>query len=172
VLRPISPYAATKVSGELLGHVYAALHGMRFVGLRFFNVYGPRQRPDQALHKLGREMLAGRPVTLYGDGTALRDFTYVGDIVGGIRAAMAYEGSAYELINLGCHHPVSLLEMVRGLERALGKRAEIRFSAEQPGDVPKTHADIGKARRLLGFAPSMDFESGLARFSEWLTGRR
>ena len=172
VLRPVSPYAATKVSGELMGHVYSSIHGLRFLGLRFFNVYGPRQRPDQALHKLGRLMLQRRPVTIYGDGTALRDYTYVADIVAGIRAAIEYKGSAYELVNLGCQRPVALLELVRGLERVLGTAAALAFAPEQPGDVPQTHADISKARRLLGFEPATCFEDGLRHFSEWLTGRR
>lgn len=170
VLKPISPYAATKVAGELLGHVYSHLHGIRFLALRFFTVYGPRQRPDLAIHKLTRLMLQGRPIPVYGDGNTKRDYTYITDIVDGIMAAVAYQDSPYEVINLGNCRTVSLMEMIRTIERCAGVRARIDFQPEQPGDVPQTYADIGKARRLLGYDPRTTFEDGIRSFLECVTG--
>jgi len=169
VLQPISPYASTKVSGELLGHVYSHLHGMRFIALRFFTVYGPRQRPDLAIHKFARLMLAGRPIPVYGDGTTSRDYTYIDDIIRGTRAAMEYTATPYEVINLGNTHTVSLREMIAGLERALGMRANLTVLPEQPGDVPKTWASIEKARALLGYAPTTSYEEGIEKFARWVT---
>src|SRR6185436_16009727 len=122
VLQPISPYASTKVSGELLGHVYSHLYGVRFIALRFFTVYGPRQRPDLAIHKFARLMEAGKPITIFGDGGTRRDYTFVDDVVQGVRGALAYDGSPYEVINLGNDRTVTLSEMVAELERALGVR--------------------------------------------------
>ena len=168
VLQPISPYASTKVSGELLGHVYSHLYGIRFVALRFFTVYGPRQRPDLAIHKFARLMLAGRPVPMFGDGSTSRDYTYVDDIVRGTRAAMEYTASPYEVINLGNTHTVTLRAMIAGLEQALGVNARIEQHAEQPGDVPRTWANIDKAHALLGYSPTTPYEAGVARFAEWL----
>ena len=168
VLLPISPYASTKVSGELLGHVYSHLFGIRFLALRFFTVYGPRQRPDLAIHKFGRLMLEGRPIPFYGSGTTRRDYTHVDDIVAGVRAAMEYRGAPYEVINLGNNQTVSLDEMVRTLEQALGVKAKIEPLPEQPGDVPQTWADLTKAGRLLGYNPQTPFAKGVARFVEWL----
>lgn len=164
VLRPISPYASTKVSGELLGHVYSHLYGIRFLALRFFTVYGPRQRPDLSIHKFALLMLQGRPVPIYGDGTARRDYTYVDDIVQGVRAAMEYQGSLYEVINLGNNQTVSLMEVVQELEKALDLKAALEFLPEQPGDVPATWADITKAERLLGYRPQTSFSEGIRRF--------
>jgi UDP-glucuronate 4-epimerase len=168
VLAPISPYASTKISGELLGHVYSRLFGIRFVALRFFTVYGPRQRPDLAIHKFARLMLEGRAVSMYGDGTSRRDYTFVDDVVTGIRGAIAYTDTDFEVFNLGNHRTVSLLEMVRGLEDALGRPADIRWLPAQPGDVPQTWADIGKARARLGFEPATPYEVGVRRFTDWL----
>jgi UDP-glucuronate 4-epimerase len=168
VLQPISPYASTKVSGELLGHVYSHLYGIRFLALRFFTVYGPRQRPDLAIHKFARLMLAGRAIPVYGDGSASRDYTYVDDVIRGVRAAMEYMGSAYEVINLGNRRTVSLHEMIAGLERALGMTASIERHPDQPGDVPQTWANIDKARTLLGYDPATSYDEGVARFAEWL----
>lgn len=168
VLRPISPYASTKVSGELLGHVYSHLYGIRFLALRFFTVYGPRQRPDLSIHKFALLMLQGRPVPIYGDGTARRDYTYVDDIVQGVRAAMEYQGSLYEVINLGNNQTVSLMEVVQELEKALDLKAALEFLPEQPGDVPATWADITKAERLLGYRPQTSFSEGIRRFVAWL----
>jgi UDP-glucuronate 4-epimerase len=169
VLQPISPYASTKVSGELLGHVYSHLYGMRFIALRYFTVYGPRQRPDLAIHKFARLLLAGRPIPVYGDGTTSRDYTYVDDIVRGTRSAMEYTATPYEVINLGNTQTVSLREMIAGLERALGVTATLTVMPEQPGDVPTTWASIDKARALLGYAPTTSYEEGVAEFAKWLT---
>ena len=168
VLCPISPYASTKISGELLGHVYAHLHGIRFLALRFFTVYGPRQRPDLAMHKFGALMLERRPIPLYGNGSSRRDYTYVEDIVAGIRGAMAYQKSPFEVFNLGNDHTVSLAEMVRALEQVLDRQAIVEWLPEQPGDVPHTWANTDKARRLLGYRPETSLLEGLRRFAEWM----
>ncbi len=171
VLRPISPYASTKVSGELLGHVYSHLYGLRFIGLRYFTVYGPRQRPDLAIHKFARLMLEGRPIPVYGDGTTSRDYTFVSDIVAATRAAMDYEATAYEIINLGNDRTVSLEQMIGSLETALGVEARRTPLPAQPGDVPHTWADITKARDLLRYAPATAFDAGIERFATWLRER-
>lgn len=168
VLLPVSPYASTKVAGELMGHVYSHLYGIRFVALRFFTVYGPRQRPDLAIHKFARLMLAGEPVPLFGDGGSRRDYTYVDDVVQGVRAAMDYRASAYEVINLGNNRTVSLREMVQALEQVLNVSAQCRHLPAQPGDVPQTWADLDKARRLLGYSPQTSFDEGLRSFAWWL----
>lgn len=168
VLRPISPYAATKVSGELLGHVYSHLYEIRFLALRFFTVYGPRQRPDLAIHKFARAMLAGESIPVFGDGTTSRDYTYIDDIIAGVQAAIDFRDSPYEVINLGNSRTVSLAELVRALEEILGVQAKVERKPEQPGDVPRTWADIGKARELLGYEPRTDFLEGLRRFAAWL----
>jgi UDP-glucuronate 4-epimerase len=171
VLLPISPYASTKVSGELLGHVYSSLFGIRFVALRFFTVFGPRQRPDLAIRKFSELMLADQPIPVFGAGETRRDYTYVDDIVSGIRAAMSYEASPYEVINLGNHRAITLTELIAGLEGALGVRARIKRLPEQPGDVPQTYADISKARALLGYEPGTTLETGLANMARWLRER-
>ena len=168
VLQPISPYASTKVSAEVLGHVYAHLHGIRFIALRFFTVYGPRQRPDLAIHKFANLMLQHATVPLYGDGSTRRDYTYVEDIVAGIRSALDYQSTAFEVLNLGNNRTVSLLELVRELESVLGLPAKIRWLPDQPGDVPQTWADIEKARQLLVYEPRTSLRQGLSRFVEWL----
>jgi UDP-glucuronate 4-epimerase len=168
VLRPISPYASTKVSGELLGHVYSHLYGIRFVALRFFTVYGPRQRPDLAIHKFARMMLRGEAIPLFGDGATRRDYTYVADTVAGIRAAMEYTAAAFDVMNLSNEKTVTLAELVAALERALGVKAKIERQAEQPGDVPQTWGNISKARRRLGYEPGTGIEAGLAQFAGWL----
>lgn len=169
VLLPISPYASTKVSGELLGHVYSHLYGMRFVALRFFTAYGPRQRPDLAIHAFARRIMAGQPLPVFGDGSTRRDYTFIDDIIDGVRAAISYADSRYEVINLGNNLTVTLSEMIAGLESALGKRARIERLPEQPGDVPQTWASIAKAHRLLGYSPATPLADGLRRFVEWLT---
>jgi UDP-glucuronate 4-epimerase len=168
VLQPISPYASTKVSGELLGHVYSHLYGIRFVALRFFTVYGPRQRPDLAIHKFARMILGGRPIPVFGDGSTRRDYTYIDDIVAGVRAAIDYRATMYEVINLGNNQTISLAEMIEGLEAALGMRATRQQLPEQPGDVPQTWACVDKARRLLGYDPSTRYDEGVRRFVAWL----
>lgn len=168
VLLPISPYASTKVSGELLGHVYSHLYGIRFVALRFFTVYGPRQRPDLAIHKFARLMLRGEPVPLYGSLDSRRDYTYVADVVSGIVAAMHLTSSPFEIINLGNDSPVSLGELLSALQEALQTRAIPSYGPPQAGDVPQTWADIGKARRLLGYRPSTSLADGLTAFADWI----
>lgn len=168
VLRPISPYASTKVSGELMGHVYSHLYGIRFIALRFFTVYGPRQRPDLAIHKFARLMLEGKPLPVYGDGATRRDYTYIADVIEGVRAAIEYTATPYEVINLGHHRPVALLEMIRALERVSGLKAVLKPCPPEPGDVPQTFADVSKAEALLGYRPATAFEDGLRRFWDWL----
>ncbi len=168
VLLPISPYASTKVSGELLGHVYSHLYGIRFIALRLFTVYGPRQRPDLAIHKFARTLLSGAPVPVFGNGSMSRDYTFIDDILRGIRAAMAYEGSTYEIINLGSMHPISLLDMVTTLAKSIGVEPRIQFMPEQPGDVPQTFASVQKAKNLLGYEPSTQFGDGIDLFVSWL----
>jgi len=164
---PISPYAATKAAGELLCHSYAHLYDMRIVCLRFFTVYGARQRPDLAIHKFAKLISAGRPIPVFGDGTTRRDYTYIDDIIAGVRAAMDYHQSKYEVINLGESRTVELRELIGLLEQALGRQAEIDRQPLQPGDVPQTFADIGKARRLLGYDPQTQIEKGIEKFVEW-----
>jgi UDP-glucuronate 4-epimerase len=166
VLLPISPYASTKVSGELLGHVYSHLFGIRFVALRFFTVYGPRQRPDLAIHKFARAIRGGTPIPVFGDGSTRRDYTFIDDIVSGIVAAMTYRATSFEVINLGNNATVSLAEMIRQLEEALGARAII--DRQPSGDVPQTWAAIDKARDMLGYAPATRLEDGIRRFVAWL----
>lgn len=168
VLAPISPYAATKVCGELNGHVYSRLYSIRFIALRFFTVFGPRQRPDLAIFKMAQLIRDEQPVTVYGNGTTTRDYTYIDDIVDGIYAAIHYCRSPYEVINLGNSHTVSVLEMIAALETALGKKATIQFAPEQPGDVPRTWADLSKAKRLLNYEPRTPFNTGIAEFVAWL----
>ena len=168
VLLPISPYAGTKVSGELMGHVYAHLFGMRFVALRFFTVYGPRQRPDLAIHKFARAMLEGSSIPVFGNGSSRRDYTYIDDIIRGVIAAMHYDRTPYEVINLGNSRTVSLMEMIATIENALGKRAELMYEPEQPGDVPVTYADVSKAKDLLGYDPQVPFDAGIHNFVAWL----
>ena len=167
IFQPISPYVATKAAGELLAHVYSHLYGIRILCLRFFTVYGPRQRPDLAIHKFTRLIDAGRPIPVYGDGGTRRDYTYVADIVDGVLAALAYDKTGYEVINLGNSHTVYLRDLIAVIEEALGKKAVVTRLPAQPGDVPQTYADIGKARRLLGYAPHTDFRDGIAKFVAW-----
>ena len=170
VLQPISPYAVTKVSGELLGHVYSKLYGIRFVGLRIFTVFGPRQRPDLAIHKFARMMLQGEPIPVYGNGTTRRDYTFVDDIVAGICLAMEYQNSSYEIINLGQGRPVTLTKLIDNLEKVLGVKAKRKLLPEQPGDLPQTFADIAKAQKLLGYEPITGLKEGLESFVSWLKG--
>ena len=167
IFNPISPYAATKAAGELICHSYAHLYGMRIVCLRFFTVYGARQRPDLAIHKFAKLISAGKPIPVFGDGTTRRDYTYIDDIIAGVRAAIDYHQSKYEIINLGESRTVELRELISLLEDALGHRAEIDWQPSQPGDVPQTFADITKARRLLGYNPQTQIEEGIKRFVEW-----
>jgi UDP-glucuronate 4-epimerase len=163
---PISPYAATKLAGEKICYTYSHLYRIGVVCLRFFTVYGPRQRPDLAIRKFTQLIWQGKPVPYFGDGTSSRDYTFVEDTVQGIMSALDHD-CAYDVFNLGNSHPVSLAEMVRAIEEALGKRAELQQLPDQPGDVPITFADIGKAQRLLGYSPTTPFREGILRFAEW-----
>lgn len=167
-LSPISPYAATKLAGEQLGQVYAHLYPLRFTALRLFTVYGPRQRPDLAIHKFYRAMRRGERIDLYGDGSTSRDYTFVGDLVQGILAALTrVSREKHAVFNLGSGRPVSLLEMVRALERVTGIQANVRFAPEQPGDVSRTWADISKASTELGYHPRTSLEEGIRAFAAW-----
>lgn len=168
----ISPYAATKLAGEQLCSNYAHLYGIEVVCLRFFTVYGPRQRPDLAISKFTRLIDEGRPIDRYGDGSTGRDYTYVDDIIQGIEGALAYEGPVFDIFNLGGGQVVSLQDLITSLENAIGKKAIIRELPEQPGDVPLTSAWVGKAKKLLGYAPRTPFETGIPRFVEWYFGNR
>jgi len=163
---PVSPYAATKVAGEKLCYTYSHLYGLSVVCLRFFTVYGPRQRPDLAIRKFTEMIDQGKSIPVFGDGSAGRDYTFVNDTVSGIVAAMHYP-CAFETFNLGNSHPISLNLMIHTIEEALGRKATIRRLPDQPGDVPITYADISKAVRLLGYAPATRFNEGVHRFVEW-----
>src|SRR2546426_2095547 len=167
IFNPISPYAATKAASELICHTYAHLYGLRIVCLRFFTVYGARQRPDLAIHKFAKLITAGKPISVFGDGTTRRDYTYIDDIIAGVRAAIDYDQSNYEVINLGESRTVELHELISLLEKALGRRAEIDWQPPQPGDAPQTFADITTARRLLGYNPQTQIEEGIKKFVEW-----
>jgi UDP-glucuronate 4-epimerase len=164
---PISPYAATKKAGELLCHTYAHLFEMGVTCLRFFTVYGPRQRPDLAIHKFGRLIEAGKEIPVYGDGSMMRDFTYIDDIIDGVARAME-RCAGYAIYNLGESEPVSVMELIAALERALGKRAIIKYLPKQAGDVERTFADIHKAQRELGFEPRTRLDEGIGNFVKWL----
>lgn len=168
VLMPISPYASTKVSGELLGHVYSHLYGIRFIALRYFTVYGPRQRPDLAIHKFARLMLSGEAIPVYGDGSTRRDYTYIDDIIQGTRAAMDYKASPYEVINIGNNRTVTLNQLIEALQEVMGVKAKIEYLPMQQGDVPQTYADLKRAKNLLSYQPSTDLNAGLMKFLEWL----
>ncbi|HXF39297.1 MAG TPA: GDP-mannose 4,6-dehydratase [Blastocatellia bacterium] len=167
IASPISPYAVTKIAGEAACHTYSHLYGLRVVCLRLFTVYGERQRPDLAIHKFARLISKGLPIPMFGDGTTRRDYTYIDDIIAGLFAAMKYDRTHFEVINLGESRTVELRRLVELIEQALGKRAIIDHQPQQPGDVPVTFADVSKARRLLGYEPAMQIEDGIERFVEW-----
>ena len=167
---PISPYAATKKAGELLCHTYHHLHAISMVCLRFFTVYGPRQRPDLAIHKFARLMQRGEAVPMFGDGSTERDYTYVDDTLQGVLGAMRFldqHPDTFEIVNLGESRTVPLTEMIDTVARALGVTPEIERLPMQPGDVIRTYADTTKARRLFGYDPQTGFEEGVDRFVEW-----
>ena len=166
---PISPYAATKKAGELICHTYHHLFGMAVTCLRFFTVYGPRQRPDLAIHKFAKLIEQGRPIPVFGDGSMMRDYTYIDDIVAGIMAAVE-RAKGYHVYNLGNSSPVSLAALIEALEAALGKKAIIDRLPCQPGDVERTFADVGLARAELGFEPRTKLNTGLKAFVDWLRG--
>jgi len=163
----ISPYAATKLAGEQLCSNYSHLYGMRTISLRFFTVYGPRQRPDLAIHSFTRSIDCGRPINQFGDGSTRRDYTYVDDIVQGMEACLTYEGQLCDVFNLGESQTTTLSELIAVIERTLGKQAIINRMPEQPGDVPLTYADISKARQFLGYAPRTKIAEGIPKFIEW-----
>lgn len=168
VSHPISPYAASKRSGELLAYTYHHLYGMDTACLRLFTVYGPRQRPDLAIHKFAQLALENRPIPLYGDGKTRRDYTFVADVVRGIQQLLALPAWGYEIFNLGGGNPVSLLDMVRALEHALERPLEVQFMPRQPGDVEQTFADTSKARAVFGYQPRVALKEGVALFTQWL----
>jgi UDP-glucuronate 4-epimerase len=163
---PISPYATSKKSAELLGHTYYNLYGFDIFCLRFFTVYGPRQRPDLAIHKFVDKILAGTPIEMYGDGDTGRDYTYIDDVVTAIVSAMN-KIKGYEVINIGGSREVLLKNMISTIEKALDVKAHINIKEMQPGDVKKTFADISKAEKLLGFKSTFSFEEGIEKFIEW-----
>jgi UDP-glucuronate 4-epimerase len=166
IFQPISPYAATKLAGEALCHVYHHLYEIDIVCLRFFTVYGARQRPDLAIHKFTRAIAAGMPIEVFGDGSARRDYTYIDDILQGVLAA-AERNFGYEIINLGESETTELTKLIQLIEKSLGKKAKIQRLPPQPGDVPVTFADIAKARKLLGYNPQTKIEDGIPKFVEW-----
>jgi len=164
---PISPYAATKKAGELICHTYHHLCGMSITCLRFFTVYGPRQRPDLAIHKFAGLIGQDKPIPVYGDGSMMRDFTYIDDIVNGIVAAMA-RCDGFNIYNLGESKPITVNDLITEIEKALGKKAIRQYQPLQPGDVERTCADIAKAGRDLGYRPSTSIQAGLQKFTAWL----
>jgi UDP-glucuronate 4-epimerase len=166
----ISPYAATKIAGEFLCSTYSHLYGMRIVALRYFTVYGPRQRPDLAIHQFTRRIHLGQPIDQFGDGTTRRDYTYIDDITQGTLAALNYGGPAFDVFNLGESETIELKDLIAAIENNLGKKAIINRLPEQPGDVPLTCADITKARKLLGYDPKTSLAKGLPRFVNWFLG--
>ena len=163
----ISPYAATKIAGEFLCSTFSHLYQMRVAVLRFFTVYGPRQRPDLAIHKFTRRILRGEPIDQFGDGTTRRDYTYIDDIIQGVIAALRYDGTPFEIFNLGENETVQLKDLIAEIELVVGKKAKINQLPEQAGDVPLTCADISKAARLLNYRPTTKLGEGLPRFVEW-----
>ncbi len=163
---PISPYAATKRAGELIAHTYHHLFGLNITCLRPFTVYGPRQRPEMAIHLFLRAILEGRPIKMFGDGTSSRDYTYIDDLVEGFVAAID-RPLGYEIINLGEHEVTTLKELIEMIGEAVGKEPIIEQLPMQPGDVPRTFADVSKARRLLGYEPRVSMREGIRRFVEW-----
>jgi UDP-glucuronate 4-epimerase len=166
----ISPYAATKKANEVMGHVYHSLYGMNIAFLRFFTVYGPRQRPDLAINKFTRLILKDEEIPMYGDGSTSRDYTYIDDIVDGIKKSIEYLSNnerVYEVFNIGSNNPISLKEMIETIEKVLGKKAKIKSLPMQPGDVDRTYADITKLREMTGYNPSISFEDGIRNFVGW-----
>jgi UDP-glucuronate 4-epimerase len=167
----LSPYAATKIAGEFLCATYSHLYKMRIVALRYFTVYGARQRPDLAIHQFTRKIHAGEPIDQFGDGTTRRDYTYIDDIIQGTMAALKYDGPMFDVFNLGESQTIQLKDLIGAIETALGKKAKINRLPEQPGDMPLTCADISKARKLLGYNPKTKFSEGLPKFIDWFLGR-
>ena len=167
----LSPYAATKIAGEFLCSTFSHLYRIRVVALRYFTVYGPRQRPDLAIHQFTRKIYAGQPIDQFGDGTTRRDYTYIDDIIQGTMAALAYDGPLFDVFNLGESDTIQLKDLIAAIERQLGKEAKINQLPEQPGDMPLTCADISKAKKLLGYKPATPLPEGLPRFIDWFLAR-
>jgi len=163
----LSPYGATKIAGEFLCSTYSHLYKMRVVALRYFTVYGPRQRTDLAIHQFTRRINAGQPIDQFGDGTTRRDYTYIDDIIQGTMTALDYSGPLFDIFNLGESETVQLEELISVIEDALGKKAKINRLPDQPGDMPLTCADISKAKKLLGYNPTTRLSDGLPRFIDW-----
>ena len=168
----LSPYAATKIAGEFLCSTYSHLYKMRIVALRYFTVYGARQRPDLAIHQFTRKIHAGEPIDQFGDGTTRRDYTFIDDIIQGTMAALKYDGPTFDVFNLGENDTIQLWDLIAAIEKTLGKKAKINRLPEQPGDMPLTCADISKARKLLGYNPKTKFEDGLPKFVDWFLKSR
>lgn len=172
--RAISPYAATKKAGEVIAHTYHHLYDMDMALLRFFTVYGERQRPDLAIHKFTQMICEGQSIPFYGDGTTRRDYTYIKDIVAGILQALAHvenHEKVYEILNLGESRTISLQQMVATIENTLNKKAKINRQLMQPGDVSQTYADISKAKKVIGYNPQTDFEEGIDKFVKWFQNK-
>jgi UDP-glucuronate 4-epimerase len=167
LIQTLSPYGATKVAGEFLCSTYSHLYQMRIVALRYFTVYGPRQRPDLAIHQFTRRIYAGQPIDQFGDGSTRRDYTYIDDVIQGTMAALQYQGPLYDVFNLGESETIQLKELISAIENALGKKAKVNRLPEQPGDMPLTYADISKARKLLGYKPTTKLSEGLQKFIDW-----
>ncbi len=166
----ISPYAATKKANEVMTHVYHKLYDMNVIMLRFFTVYGPKQRPDLAINKFTRLMLENKEIPMFGDGTTSRDYTYIEDIVDGIDRACKYaleNKDVYEILNIGNSSPISLKEMINVIAKTLGVEPKIKQLPMQPGDVERTYADISKAKKLIGYEPKTSFEEGINKFVKW-----
>ena len=168
----VSPYAATKIAAEFLCSTYSHLYKTRVVALRFFTVYGPRQRPDLAIHKFTRQIWNGQPIEQFGDGTTRRDYTYIDDIIQGVMASLVYNGPLFEIFNLGESETIQLKDLIAAIEETLGRKAKVNQLPEQPGDVPLTCADISKARRLLGYQPTTPLRVGLPLFVQWFHENR
>ncbi len=169
ISKPISPYASTKAMGESLLHTYSHLYDMQVVGLRFFTVYGPGQRPDLAIHKFTRLIDQGKAIPVFGDGTTRRDYTYIDDIIQGVLASIAYDKTPYEIFNLGESETTELMTLISLIEDALGKKAVLDRQPLQPGDVSITYASIDKAKTLLNYKPTTKIPEGIPKFVEWYT---
>lgn len=167
-IKPISPYAVTKLCGEQLIYTYSKAYNISAICLRFFTVYGPRQREDLAIRKFATAIRDSKPIDMYGDGTSVRDYTYVDDIVDGILSAIEYNKSTFEIINLGGGNPISLKEMINYIEEGIGKEALVNRLPMQKGDVKRTSANISKAKKLLNYEPKVTFKEGIKRFIKWL----
>ncbi|HEV8593088.1 MAG TPA: GDP-mannose 4,6-dehydratase [Pyrinomonadaceae bacterium] len=172
IFQPISPYASTKAAGELMCHTFSHLYDIRTVCLRFFTVYGARQRPDLAIHKFSKLIWEGKPIQMFGDGTTRRDYTCIDDIIHGVRASIDYDASMHEVFNLGESETTELKHLIELLEMNLDMRAIIDHQPMQPGDVPITFADISKARKLLNYNPQTKIEHGIPKFVKWFISSR